>query len=202
MGRKRTDLTGRKYDRLIVLKFSRYGETLKGRRRAYWLCQCSCGNEVEVEVCRLKMGLRSCGCLMTEIGIKTTKVLNDAYYQHMESGEADFNRLLNSYKQRAKRKNLDFSLTKDQFKAFTSRDCYYCGSSPTQGLPKNPSPNGAYLHNGIDRVESSNGYSPDNCVSCCKVCNRAKNTMSITDFEKWLDVLASFRAVLVYRAVA
>lgn len=42
-----------------------------------------------------------------------------------------------------------------------------------------------YDHNGIDRVDSSKGYSAENVVPCCKICNRGKANMSKEDFIEW-----------------
>jgi len=38
------------------------------------------------------------------------------------------------------------------------------------------------IYNGIDRVDNAIGYLTDNCVACCKVCNRAKLQMSKNEF--------------------
>jgi hypothetical protein len=62
---KLKDITGQRFDRLIVLKYTgekyRNGITL-------WLCKCDCGNEVIVSKNALKQGLqKSCGCLKKEI---------------------------------------------------------------------------------------------------------------------------------------
>jgi hypothetical protein len=73
------------------------------------------------------------------------------------------------YRHNAKRKNLMFELTLEQFKFFSSRPCEYCGRAGVVG---------------IDRVDNSIGYKEDNCVPCCKNCNSGKNNGSLT---KWLD---------------
>lgn len=53
------DITGQKFGMLFVMKF--YG--LRSRR-AYWLCQCNCGNQSVVEGKKLRSGhTKSCGCL-------------------------------------------------------------------------------------------------------------------------------------------
>lgn len=39
--------------------------------------------------------------------------------------------------------------------------------------------------NGIDRVDSSKGYTVENSVACCKYCNTAKNTMTESEFYTW-----------------
>jgi len=62
MGRKVTDLTGRKFGMLTAL---RYTETKKygGGNYAYWICRCDCGNEVELPSCNLTGGAKTnCGC--------------------------------------------------------------------------------------------------------------------------------------------
>src|ERR1035437_7402099 len=78
--------------------------------------------------------------------------------------------LYRHYKYGAKHRGLTFSITLEEFKALTARNCDYCGLSPVQA-------NGM----GIDRVDSSMGYEVHNCVASCSVDNRAK--MSRTRIE-------------------
>lgn len=40
--------------------------------------------------------------------------------------------------------------------------------------------------NGIDRIDSSKGYTIDNCALCCRQCNYLKNNMSQDDFADWI----------------
>ena len=61
---KKIDLTGQKYNRLLVL------HEIPERRnnRIYWHCKCDCGNECDVRGDSLKDGsVKSCGCLNKEI---------------------------------------------------------------------------------------------------------------------------------------
>ena len=63
-GRKRLDVGGQRFGRLLV--------TEKRRRRnsghIMWLCQCSCGNQTWVSASDLNSGnTRSCGCLRDEL---------------------------------------------------------------------------------------------------------------------------------------
>lgn len=44
-----------------------------------------------------------------------------------------------------------------------------------------------YVYGGIDRVDSSKGYTVDNCVSCCRECNVSKGTMSLEAFLRKLS---------------
>ena len=56
---KALDITGQRFGKLIALSKapSRSGKT-------YWLCQCDCGNQKEIQTSHLVQGLiQSCGCL-------------------------------------------------------------------------------------------------------------------------------------------
>lgn len=60
------DITGKRFERLVVLKFSHF------KRESYWKCLCDCGEKRIVAISSLNMGhTRSCGCLRKEI--KNTK---------------------------------------------------------------------------------------------------------------------------------
>ena len=58
------DLTGRKFGRLTVIRAK---ERKKGDK-AYWVCECACGNEIVVNDYKLKKGhTKSCGCLRKNV---------------------------------------------------------------------------------------------------------------------------------------
>lgn len=46
--------------------------------------------------------------------------------------------------------------------------------------------NGAFTYNGIDRLNNDEGYTVENTVTCCSVCNRAKHTMGFEAFRAWI----------------
>lgn len=100
-------------------------------------------------------------------------------------GESSFQRLIRQYKANAKRRKLNFSLTEKQIKKITSFKCFYCGIEPMQKM-ENKEANGAYIYNGIDRKNPLKGYTKQNCVPCCKICNRAKSNLS---YNKWVEYL-------------
>lgn len=61
---KRRDLTGRKFNRLTVIKFHHRNK----RRKQFWLCRCDCGQHTVVDSSHLKTGnTKSCGCLNKEL---------------------------------------------------------------------------------------------------------------------------------------
>src|SRR4029077_594503 len=55
------DITGQRFGRLIVVRFSHYAT------KTYWVVQCDCGTECLVRANQLKTGkTKSCGCLRRE----------------------------------------------------------------------------------------------------------------------------------------
>lgn len=57
------DLTGQRFNKLTVLKFSHFDK----KKNSYWLCKCDCGNEKIVRRCHLTSGgVQSCGCVLLE----------------------------------------------------------------------------------------------------------------------------------------
>lgn len=93
--------------------------------------------------------------------------------------QSGFNQLWLALQLCAKRRGISWSLDKDEFRELTKGNCAYCGKEPQQ-IKKNYG--SQYLYNGIDRVDNSLGYVPSNCVSCCKICNKMKNTFTKEEF--------------------
>lgn len=75
---------------------------------------------------------------------------------------------LAQYKSRAKHKNYAFELTDTEFKNLFNAQCVYCGKQHAFG---------------IDRIDSSKGYTNQNCAPCCTMCNRMKNCYTIEEFK-------------------
>ena len=89
-----------------------------------------------------------------------------------------------SYVRSAKKRELTWDLTKQQFKALTQLPCTYCGILPeaTHATEKLYNTN-LFRYNGIDRVDNNKGYEISNCVPCCSICNFAKRDL---DYPTWL----------------
>jgi len=84
----------------------------------------------------------------------------------------------NVYKRSADTKQLRFGISFDEFKDIVNKPCHYCGILRDRGTEQ---------FNGIDRNNNSIGYLPDNCVSCCPMCNYMKNTLSGDVFIRRID---------------
>ena len=76
-----------------------------------------------------------------------------------------------AYLYRASKKNLEFTLTKEDFAKFTNDKCYYCNKKTTEKHT-----------NGIDRKNNDIGYTLENCVSCCSQCNYIKGSLTEEEF--------------------
>ena len=175
------DEVGKKYGRLTVIARA---ASLNGRERAHWLCKCECGNEKVIGGHDLRRGrVKSCGCLLKEQPSST-----------LPNGEAAFRRMYYQYKKSAERRELDFPLSKHEFRRFTKQPCHYCGQKP-QGIWKSVHNTGDYICNGIDRKNNDIGYVIDNCVPCCTQCNYFKTDMEYDKFVEYLDRVAVFRGL-------
>lgn len=96
----------------------------------------------------------------------------------------DINCLKNNYSQykyRARKKNLEFSLSKEQFITLLKSNCFYCGIID-------------YEISTIDRLHNNIGYVINNCVSCCKYCNSGKRDRDYEEFINWINQLIIFRS--------
>lgn len=166
---KKQEYINKKYGRLTVVKFIGYNKF----KQSLWLFRCECGTEKELLLSPVKRGvIKSCGCI-TQDGVG--------------AGNASFNEVYNTYKHRAYKKSIPFELSKYAFKDMTQRVCFYCGSYPNNKCSK--SVNGDYVYNGLDRLDSSKGYTLDNIVPCCKKCNEAKMDSSLLDFYNWVQTV-------------
>jgi len=95
------------------------------------------------------------------------------------------NRLYYKYRHRTIKRDMQFSLTLEQFAIIITRPCIYCGTvgsiTPTdtarwkdlkvfQGFD--------WSCNTIDRINNNLGYVLDNVQACCYTCNQLKSTLS------------------------
>ncbi len=166
------DLTGQKFGRWTVIKRELNSKDGKAR----FLCRCACEQNTErivLRSCLIRGRSKSCGCFKRE-KLKLTP------------GLASKRMVITSYKRHAKERGFKWELTDDQFSKITQKDCFYCGIEPTN-IAKSKGNNGEYIYNGIDRIDNTKGYTIDNIVPCCKICNNAKHTLTLQEFKDWIE---------------
>lgn len=91
----------------------------------------------------------------------------------------------------AKRRGLSFTLTKEWVAAAIIDRCHYCNRPGTNVLKRKF---GNFSYNGLDRKNNNVGYTEKNCVTCCFVCNRAKQEMTYKEFISWIDDMVQYRS--------
>lgn len=168
------DLTGRRFDKLVVL-----GPTNKRLNgQVVWRCLCDCTMLCVVRSYNLRTKrTRSCGCLLK------------AHYNNtrLSDGEAGMRKLYRIYKRNARLRRVVFELSLKEFEALTADACHYCGTAPKHASrPRNNLKRGCYLYNGIDRKNNEQGYTLSNSVACCTMCNGAKSNRTYQVFVEWL----------------
>lgn len=185
---KASTLIGRRFGRLTVIGLA---PTLKHKSRC--VCVCDCGKEKVVGAANLvRLSTRSCGCLLAEITSARSKNNNfGSLYTNPE--EAFVNVVIYDYRRTAESKGFEWALNREWCRVNFQNNCHYCGSCPLS-VRKSKSSDRLYTYNGIDRVDNSKGYTLDNVVVCCKICNHAKATMTQSEFYAWIDRLIKHRS--------
>lgn len=169
---------GKVYSRLTIVNFLYYKVYSKSRAPIF-NCKCECGTYKEVSLWDLKReSTKSCGCLTKD-------------RMSLTEGEAAFNATYGKYKIAAEKRGYEFNLTPEQFKEITQKNCFYCGTPPSN-KSHNQNDTGDYIYSGIDRKDNNIGYEVDNCLPCCKVCNRAKSSMSFDEFLEWIQTIKNY----------
>lgn len=178
---KRVDYIGRKFGKLTVL--SREDRYINNRMFAFLFCKCECGIEKFIRYNNLVNGqTSSCGCLQKA---------NLSKRSRKSKGHASTHSVWGYYRRNSKLRNLEWNLTKDQFLALISLPCYYCGTKDSMSV--NMAYGDSCLHNGVDRLDNSLGYTVNNSVPCCNICNRAKGILSVAEFLKWIKLFTEER---------
>lgn len=170
------DLTNQKFGKLLIIN----PLGINYKRSVVWECQCECGQKTNVSSESLMAGrTQSCGCITIQ---RLQKV------DHCKSSfDVGSNKIYGGYKYHALDRNLEFSLTLDDFKNIITQNCYYCGRSP-QNVCKLPL-NREFIYNGIDRIENHIGYKNDNILPCCIICNRMKMDLNVFEFSNYIRSL-------------
>lgn len=176
---------------MLPLKGNRFGflTALHYVKGSKWHCICDCGNTVDVDTNSLTAGrTKSCGCYQ-----KLVTKLRSERGENPDRVDAVLRRLYVAVKTRHVNK-LGFSVSDmlyyDEWKALVVKPCVYCGREPFRERYDTKSDTIVKV-NGLDRIDSSKGYSLDNVVTCCRDCNIAKSDMNLNQFVDFVSRLAN-----------
>jgi hypothetical protein len=163
----RTNLANQKINFFTVIEF------IEKKKR--WKCKCICGMEKFYTTYVLTSGrAKSCGC---QYRYKLKRLPNDIGIKR---------RIFNSYKQNAKKRDIQFNLNEEDFFNLINKNCAYCEGKPSTRYKFTKYAND-FKYNGIDRKDNNLGYSIENCASCCEICNRAKSDLTLKEWKEWLE---------------
>lgn len=193
MSKKVKDLTGKKFSRLTALR--NVGPQGKSRNN-YWESVCECGTVVKVNGAFLTNGTtKSCGCLQREkariVGVNSKK--------HGLSKSRTY-RIWSCMIQRCSNPKVD------SYKYYGASGIKVCDRWNTFAnflADMGECPSGL----SIDRIDSKNGYSPDNC-RWASIITQARNTSrnrfythqgATRCLPEWAEITGINRAVLQSR---
>lgn len=144
MSGKLKDMTGEKYGKLTVLKFSH----MRGKH-SYWLCKCDCGNLATVRADGLKRGTtKSCGCL----------IKNNHPIEHGQA-KTKLYHLFYGMKQRC------YNPKHESYHRYGGRGITICDKwlNDYMSFYRWSMKNGYKPGLTIDRIDNDGNYEPDNC---------------------------------------
>lgn len=188
MGRKCIDYTGQEIGNLHIVK------RLPNRKpkETLWFAKCKCGADIEITSRSIKnQSVPSCGC---------KRPLNKGRCKKSPL-ERTLNKYYSDYVYRAKKSNLKWEIDEFTFNKLVRSHCEYCGIEPCRSIniydrkrfknvkskeSKKRHEKGIAIVNGIDRIDSDEGYTRENVVSCCQDCNYGKYTKTPEQFLNWI----------------
>ena len=169
-------MIGQKYNRLTVL----YRLDRENKKR-YFMVRCDCGVEKKVNKHHiLDNKTKSCGCLIQERRLGQDK-----------NKDSNFQRVFKTYIKSADTRGLIFNISKEEFISLTQQNCHYCGEPPSN-TSSSSKYQPYYIYNGIDRRDNKIGYTKENCLPCCFICNNAKHAMDYLTFSNWIKRLVEY----------
>ena len=93
--------------------------------------------------------------------------------------------IFRNYKSAAKRRNIEFELLLEDFRILIESPCFYCKETNSLS-PYGYHKKSTFRYNGVDRVNNNVGYTIENVVPCCKICNNSKSTLNTEEFKIWI----------------
>jgi hypothetical protein len=145
------DLTGKRFGRLIVLKFISFHKFPCGQSKRVWKCRCDCGNNKNILASSLSRGqTKSCGCLQIEAIKKTSTKHGLSHKRIWRTWHSMIERCEYSYNK--------------SFEGYGAKGIKVCKEWHNPSVFFKWAFSNGYKDNlTIDRIDSKKGYEPNNC---------------------------------------
>lgn len=175
MRKKREQIViGSTYNFLTIISFSHKDK----RFRCWYNVICECGiKKIIMGSAMVSGNTKSCGCQSSKFK-KENRLLPENLGVKRQ--------IILQYKRHAIRRNIQYKLSEQEFIFLLDKPCFYCGLPPSN-IKTTKNYLSGFLYNGIDRVNSDEGYFKNNCVPCCEQCNKAKMALKKDDFLSWVE---------------
>lgn len=177
---------GQRFGRLTVV--SKDIEKSIERRKPCYFVKCDCGSPIKSVLKSTLMDkrhpLQSCGCLQKEKA------------GYVEDRAIALKKII--YIKTKNRHIKDLKCDESSFISFDlyikkiEEHCFYCGTIKGSFL-RDRRTDFILKYNGLDRLDSSKGYTEDNTVPACKWCNISKNKMSVDEFINFITRLHNYK---------
>lgn len=178
MGRPSKHKIGNFYGKLEIIEVTSNNKT---GQHVTLKCKCHfCMNETTING-GLIHKMNSCGCQKHNSDAWKAKGAKTKPWQ-LENGRSARNNLEYQYKRSAEKREIPYELTEEQFDNIVTGPCLYCGNNLTNIKKGQGKTSGDFMFTGIDRVDSNQGYTINNSVSCCWSCNNMKGILSKQSF--------------------
>jgi hypothetical protein len=149
--------------------------TKQGNEYYLWSCNCDCGKKKLASTYSLNSG-KATMCKKCSKTISSSKRIKPDNLSLKK-------RIFKNYKHHAKARGLEFAIEFSYFMQLIMSACHYCGQEPLALRGEEVYyTTGVFKRNGIDRVNTNEGYKVDNVVPCCAGCNHAKLDSSEQEF--------------------
>lgn len=122
------------------------------------------------------------------------KICMDCYRNHIHKKTRGDNAKYLRLKYNAKKQGVDMDIPFAEYQRLQEEACHYCGLSVTGRSSVDSSEN---TGSGLDRIEPKQGYTLDNVVPSCFMCNRTKSDWFTHDEMKIIG--QTLRQVLMFR---
>ena len=177
------DLTGQKFNKLLVIAKAPSRMQPNGNRKTQWLCQCDCGNKTIVNSYDLRKGdTKSCGCAKSNF----IKIKKKKYNQYDLSGEYGIGYT-------SKREEFYFDLEDyDKIKDY----CWYKNNEYILTTVNNKT---LWLHK-IVLAQNDNRYYIDH-INHCKFDNRKCNLRIVTSSQNHFNSTLNSKNKSGYKGV-
>lgn len=162
----RKDITGKKFGRLTALYRT---EKSDNYYTSYWMCQCECGNTVEVRLNQLTTGkTQSCGCLSRELSSERMSGENHPFWGIKGEKHFKYNPNLTDEEREDKRDTVENYHFRKQTLERDDYTCQCCGNRSAKG-------NKVILnvhHLSNYATDKDNRYNIDNAITLCEECHK------------------------------